>query len=1004
MNPRIVSRTRLTDISKFRVIPLRSLCLVPLFLLLLGFSSTNAAQLPQGFSQIQVAAGLTSPTTMAFAPDGRLFVCEQAGRVLVIKNGVLLATPFLTLDVDSSGERGLLGIAFDPNFATNHYLYVYYTVNSEPRHNRVSRFTANGDVGIPGSETLIFRLPDLIAATHNSGALNFGPDGKLYISVGDNVRGPLAQSLDNLLGKILRINTDGTIPADNPFYGSTTGDNRAIWALGLRNPFSFAIHSTTGKMYINDVGQLLWEELNEGIRGANYGWPTCEGSCANPGFQNPVYEYPHAGSGCDSIAGGAFYNPLTNQFPQQYAGKYFFSDWCHSWIKVLDPATNTVTDFGVGEAWGLVDLEVGPDGSLYYVLWSFGLVFKIQYTANLVPVISTHPSSRTVSEGHPTTFSVSATGQEPITYRWQKNGVDIAGATSTSYILTATSMSDNGASFRAVVTNQFGSVTSNEATLTVTLNQPPTGNIISPGVGTIYRAGDTITYSGSATDIEDGSLQATAFNWRVDFHHEAHFHPFVPPTTGATTGAFIIPTSGETSSEVWYRIHLTITDSLGLTHSSFRDVLPQKSTITMNTSPAGMQLTLDGQPHNAPFTFVGVVGLTRTLGVVTPQVVDGVLHDFATWSDDGAANHSISTPSANTTYTATFTPRPSVQLSNASFSAAENGNGIQVTATRTLNSQGAVSVTYATGGGTATAGTDYTATSGTVNFANGEISKTIFVPVIDDAVFEGNETLNLTLSNPNGAILSTPASAVLTITENELPPELSIADVLVNEGNAGPVAATFNVSLSVASSSEVSVTFETDEGTALAGADYLNADGVLTFAPGQTGKTVMVTILGDIAPELQETFTMRLSGAMNAGILRPLATATIVDNRSPLFVTEENSGRAVILESVLFTPDPFSLFSPFNLSTDGRTRLSLFIANARLQPEDDASVVTARLEDLQQNVYPVTVEHVGAVPGFDWLTQIVVRLPDRIGSAGEFRVSVSIRGLESDKPIITLRP
>src|SRR6266487_1229133 len=154
-------------------------------------SRATAATLPPGFTEAQVGSNLSgSPTAMAFAPDGRLFVCQQGGQLRVIKNGVLLSTPFVTLTVDSSGERGLLGIAFDPNFATNHYLYVYYTVATSPIHNRVSRFTAAGDTAAPGSEAVILELNNLSSATnHNGGATHFGPDGKLYIGVGENANG-----------------------------------------------------------------------------------------------------------------------------------------------------------------------------------------------------------------------------------------------------------------------------------------------------------------------------------------------------------------------------------------------------------------------------------------------------------------------------------------------------------------------------------------------------------------------------------------------------------------------------------------------------------------------------------------------------------------------------------------------------------------------------------------------------------------------------------------------
>jgi glucose/arabinose dehydrogenase len=153
--------------------------------------------------------------------------------------GALLATPFLTVSTDTNGERGLLGVAFDPSFALNGFVYVYYTVPGSPPHNRLARFTASGDVAVSGSQAILLELNNLNATNHNGGAIHFGPDGKLYIAVGENAVSSNAQTLSNLLGKILRLNKDGTIPTDNPFYTSATGTNRAIWARGLRNPFTF---------------------------------------------------------------------------------------------------------------------------------------------------------------------------------------------------------------------------------------------------------------------------------------------------------------------------------------------------------------------------------------------------------------------------------------------------------------------------------------------------------------------------------------------------------------------------------------------------------------------------------------------------------------------------------------------------------------------------------------------------------------------------------------------
>jgi glucose/arabinose dehydrogenase len=341
----------------------------------------TAATLPPGFVETQVGGNLSgSPTAMAFAPDGRLFVCQQGGQLRVIKNGSLLSTPFVNLPVDSSGERGLLGIAFDPNFATNHYLYVYYTVATSPIHNRVSRFTAAGDTAVPGSEVIILELDNLSSATnHNGGAIHFGPDGKLYIGVGENANGANSQTLSNLLGKILRINSDGTIPTDNPFFNSASGNNRAIWAVGLRNPFTFAFQPGTTRLFINDVGQSTWEEINDGIAGSNYGWPTTEGPTSNPAFRSPIYFYGHGTSdttGC-AIVGGAFYNPPVPQFPSSYTGKYFFADLCSGWIRVFDPAAGTATGFAIGIP-NPVDLHVGPDGALYYLAQgSGGQVFRV---------------------------------------------------------------------------------------------------------------------------------------------------------------------------------------------------------------------------------------------------------------------------------------------------------------------------------------------------------------------------------------------------------------------------------------------------------------------------------------------------------------------------------------------------------------------------------------------------------------------------------------------------
>jgi glucose/arabinose dehydrogenase len=618
-----------------------------------------AQTFPSNFSREQVGGTITNPTVMAFAPDGRIFVAQQSGALLVIKNGTQLTTPFVTLTVNSSGERGLIGIALDPDFAINNFIYLYYTINTAPLKNRISRFTANGDVALAGSEEPILELDNLSTATnHNGGALTFGIDGKLYVAVGDNANTSFPQNLDAYHGKILRINKDGSAPSDNPFFSRASEQGKRIWAYGLRNPYTFSIQPGTGKILVNDVGQNAWEEVNDAsVGGRNFGWPATEGPTTNPSFTSPLYAYNHntgTPTGC-AITGGTYFNPANTSYPTTYVGKFFFQDYCSNWIYFIDPtlAIPTATVFGSNVGGTSLSLMTGADGNLYYLSRAAQRLYRIKYTSpTFAPSIVQQPTSLSVSVGQSATFSVMASGTAPLNYQWQKNGANIANAIQSTYTISSAQLSD-GANYQVVVSNSVNSVTSSTATLTVTANQKPTASILTPAKNTLYTAGTSFGFSGQGTDPEQGDLPASAFSWQINFHHDTHSHD-EPALAGIKQGTYSVPNQGETSDNVWYRIILTVKDSQGFEGKDSVDVFPRKSTFTFKTIPPDLQLTLDGQPFTTPTDVRSVQGILRTIGVVSPQRIGNQEYEFISWSNGGTAQQIIPTLSTNITLTATF--------------------------------------------------------------------------------------------------------------------------------------------------------------------------------------------------------------------------------------------------------------------------------------------------------------------------------------------------------------
>ena len=333
---------------------------------------------PPGFTEKTVVSGLNAPTAMAFLPDNRMLIAEKAGHLRLFKNGAMYPFDFLTLRVDTASERGLLGVAVDPDFTTNGYIYLYYTPSSDNPKNRVSRFTAYRDQVVPGSELILVDNIPSDGGNHNAGCVRIGPDKKLYISTGDGGTTPAnSQNLNTLAGKILRINTDGTIPTDNPFYNQPKKMGQ-IYCYGLRNPFRFSFRPTNGAMFIADVGQDTWEEINVGMPGANYGWNVHEGPASATGFADPVFAYNHDGVS-SSITGGAFSS--SSNYPMTYRGSYFFGDYARNVIRraVFDPSNGLQQVFDFTAADSPVDFAEGNDGNLYYVSIGSGTVRRFNY-------------------------------------------------------------------------------------------------------------------------------------------------------------------------------------------------------------------------------------------------------------------------------------------------------------------------------------------------------------------------------------------------------------------------------------------------------------------------------------------------------------------------------------------------------------------------------------------------------------------------------------------------
>lgn len=632
------------------------------------------AVLPPGFAQAPLADSL-NPTCMALSPDGRIFLAQKDGRVLLYHTdeGLLHDEPFVALNTDFFNERGLNGIALHPDFENQPWVYLYYTLPNEQR-NRVSRVLANGDFAVPGSEQILLDLDLLSGSIHNAGALVFGNDGKLYVGVGDGAKSDNGQNLNTVLGKILRLSDDGSIPADNPFYSQLTGKNRAIYAYGVRNPFSMTCDPVSGRIFFCDVGAEAWEEVNELLPGANYGWKLFQGTSGDPSFADPLYAYDHD-EGC-AIVGAAFAFHNNSLIPSGFKGKFYFADYCEGWIKMLDPAIGAQPGAFVTGLDRPVSLLATPGGELYYLARAGlgggsqedntasyeGVLWKVFWVGEGAPLMTNHPQSVLVAEGESAVFEARAFGGQPIQYQWYLDGAAIPGADSTVFILQNLSLVDSGSLVFCIAQNNFGSDTSQTATVGVSSNKRPVPEILLPLTNSFYRGGSTIYFHGQANDPEEGALPPDRLTWRIDFHHANHTHPALPATPGISEGQFFVPTVGETATDVFFRIYLTARDAMGFEKTVWRDVFPEKIQISI-AGPAGVKVNVDGQNRTLPAQFESVIGIVRTLQAPDFQQVGDNIFLFSHWSD-GDTNSLI-----------TFaTPETPVAL-EAIFDTAFLGNG-----------------------------------------------------------------------------------------------------------------------------------------------------------------------------------------------------------------------------------------------------------------------------------------------------------------------------------------
>ncbi len=636
-------------------------------------SCIDSAELPEEFDRTVVVSGLTEPTDFDFIVDQHdpdhihaILIAEKSGAIKLYDMHTGATTTLLRLDVvTAGGERGLIGIEVDPNFwaeGQEGFRTVYAAYTGADNYDRLSSFVMSDSLTALGPEKMLVKSTQPANDFHHGGELEFDPSGRfLYWAVGNNTT-PSANSQDltNIHGKILRLNRDGSGAAGNPFSSSPDENTQRIYAYGLRNPFRFGFDPHTGALLAGDVGEGAWEELNLIVPAGNYGWPAAEGPCDTCGFVNPIYSYPHT----QPTNSGSITSVLVLDDDSTPAGqrKVLIADYSLGWIRELtfdDEYSSLIDERTFDSAAGAaVKLTQAANGDIYQLNIYPGVLSVIAPSGGNRSPVAVIGSTKTSGAGTEldVTFSAEQSSDpdgDTLTYRWDFGN----GQTSTEANPTVTfTNSGDYSAYTVTLTVSDGAKQNMTTERIVVGSTPPTADfaVLSPG-GYTYNAGDTLTFGATATDAQDGTLPDSAYRWTIEFHHAQHKHPFLDNITGPDL-SFRVPTDYDQLANTYYKVILTVTDSSGLTTTTVKDVRPNLVTLTFGANDPDARYTIDGIPHTGSYSEQAVVGVTRTLGAISPQTINGAEMVFGSWSDGGAQTHTVVVPGSDTSYTVTYVP------------------------------------------------------------------------------------------------------------------------------------------------------------------------------------------------------------------------------------------------------------------------------------------------------------------------------------------------------------